>query len=128
MTRVESDFGVFGYLGDHIKTLWPGPEHQTVLAKIATPRAWWWYHDEQAEKLFIPGRHFILRLKQHFPPIFVPRWTYGTARDIKGPYNLPPIPVHFEDQEIRLTYRRDVRYEEWRSYPHHEPYRPLHLR
>ena len=43
--------------------------------------------------LSMNGR-YALRLKEGFT---IPRWTYGTKEDLQGPFNLPPLPVIFDE-------------------------------
>lgn len=68
---------------------------------------------------FEDGREYLVRVKEG--GMKVPRWTWGSPKDLlssgtryeryeeegnsdMGPYNLPPIPVHVEN-ECRFTFK-----------------------
>lgn len=92
------------------------PETPTVV-EMSSPRNWWcerirvgWFED---------GREYLVRVKEG--GMKVPRWTWGSPKDLlssgtryeryeeegnsdMGPYNLPPIPVHVEN-ECRFTFK-----------------------
>lgn len=60
-----------------------------------------WWSDRRGQCVLIDGHEYALRLKDG---LTVPRWTFGRAADaLKGPYNLPAIPVTME-KEVRFKY------------------------
>lgn len=75
--------------------------------QIAGRQEWWlamyeagWLKD---------GHEYIVRVKRGWG---MRRWTYGSMPGLKGPYNLPPIPVHGQNEcrfKFVLSDRKAVR-------------------
>ena len=75
------------------------PGNSGVLGIV--PRRFWW-QDRLRNGMFRNGREYALRLK---PGLTVPRWTYGEIGNLKGPYNLPPIPVTVDETIHKFKFR-----------------------
>lgn len=71
---------------------------RSIELPIRPDHLWWLAQYE--EGLLKDGREYKLSLKKDFA---VTRWTYGSVPGLKGPYNLPPMPVHGEN-ECRFTF------------------------
>jgi len=60
-----------------------------------------WWQKVLLEGRLLDGHEYALRLNDHAE---VSRWTFGRLGALKGPYNLPPLPLRLE-KEVRFTYQ-----------------------
>lgn len=81
-------------------TLLPG-ETQHVNAYGSDCPYWWWL-EMHRRRLLQSGKEYIMQLK---PEVSIPRWTWGTAKNLHGPYDLPPLPLVMA-KEVRFCYRK----------------------
>ena len=65
------------------------------------PRTKWWRYYVR-NGLLKNGHQYAFRLK---PALTIPRWTYGKPGDLKGPFNLPPIPVAVGEKLYSFNFR-----------------------
>ena len=71
------------------------PQNMNMSADL-----WFWSRRSSA-RYFVDGHEYAIRLKNG---VTVPRWTWGTSAEKRGPYNLPPIHVRMH-REVRFVYR-----------------------
>ncbi|KAK3718863.1 hypothetical protein LTR37_004779 [Vermiconidia calcicola] len=82
----------------YMRTIAPGGTETDLMLTNHTP--WDWIRDAALLGWLVDGGHYLARLK---PGTTVPRWTYGSANHLEGPYNLPPMPVVMEE-EVRIKF------------------------
>jgi hypothetical protein len=63
---------------------------------------WWQYYVHNG--LLKSGHQYAFKLK---PGLTIPRWTYGKPGDLKGPFNLPPIPVTVDEKLCSFNFRAE---------------------
>lgn len=79
----------------HIRTL--QPDSWTEMEALSKPV--WWFEDWLRKRAVVAGRQYVLRLRED---VRVLRWTYGSVKERKGPYNLPTLPLSIEGGEVRF--------------------------
>ena len=65
------------------------------------PRSKWWHYYVH-NGLMKNGHQYAFKLR---PGLTIPRWTYGKPGDLKGPFNLPPIPVTVDETPRQFKFR-----------------------
>ena len=80
----------------HLCSLQPGLSDDLAMGPFIQ-----FWEDHRRKGHLVDRRKYAVRLRSG---VVVPRWTYGSMGDPKGPYNLPPIPVTMDDQ-LQFTFR-----------------------
>ena len=93
----------------HLQTLQPGTESWlSDGSKNLRP----YLREREHLGSLKPGRRYAFRLK---PGCFLQRWTLGTVEHVKGPFNLPPVPVEMEPAEFIYRGEQPLEAGQWRG-------------